>query len=262
MKIIGIIPARMASTRFPGKPLAPICGIPMIGHIFLRSRMSETLDDVYVATCDVSIKEYITTLDGKAVMTSDVHERATDRTAEAMIKIEEEIGTAIDIVVMIQGDEPLVTPALIGALVRPMIEDDSIQITNLISTIDDDDEFNNPNAVKIVMDISGNALYFSREAIPSGKKYHGTPPRFKQLGIIAFRRSFLLKFNDLTPTPLEKIESVDMLRILEHGLKIRMVMSPDKIYSVDIPEDRVQVENLMKLDRLFAKYARSDNKIP
>ena len=254
MKIIGIIPARMASTRFPGKPLAPICGIPMVGHILLRSRMSGALDDVYVATCDTSVEDYIKSLGGKAVMTSDKHERATDRTAEAMIQIEKETGAAIDIVVMIQGDEPLVTPALIDALVRPMQDDESIQITNLISTIDTDDEFNSPNAVKIVMNTAGYALYFSREPIPSVKKYDGTVPRFKQLGIIAFRRSFLLKFNSLMPTPLEKIESVDMLRVLEHGLPIKTVMSPDKIYSVDTPEDLAYVESVMENDELFRTY--------
>jgi 3-deoxy-manno-octulosonate cytidylyltransferase (CMP-KDO synthetase) len=256
MKIIGIIPARMASTRFPGKPLAPICGIPMIGHIFLRSRMSKALDGVYVATCDKSVEEYVATLNSKAVMTSDKHERATDRTAEAMIKIEKETGTTIDIVVMIQGDEPLVTPALIDALVSPMKDDDSIQITNLISTIDDDDEFNDPNVVKIVMDNSGYALYFSREAIPSVKKYNGTIPRFKQLGIIAFRRSFLLEFNRLPSTPLEKIESVDMLRVLEWGMKVKTVNSPDNIYSVDTPEDLKYVEILMVRDPLRKKYSK------
>ena len=254
MKIIGIIPARMASTRFPGKPLAPICGIPMVGHILLRSRMSKSLDGVYVACCDTSVEEYVATLNSKAVMTSDKHERATDRTAEAMIKIEKETGKTIDIVVMIQGDEPLVTPALIDALVKPMQENESIQITNLISTIDDEEEFNSPNAVKVVMDTAGNALYFSREPIPSVKKFDGFFPRFKQLGIIAFRRSFLLKFNSLTPTPLEKIESVDMLRILENGLKIKLVLSPDKIYSVDTPEDLMHVEKLMVSDPLLKNY--------
>ncbi|MGA2121560.1 MAG: 3-deoxy-manno-octulosonate cytidylyltransferase [Methanoregula sp.] len=255
MKTIGIIPARMASTRFPGKPLAPICGIPMVGHILMRSRMSKALDDVYVATCDTSVVNYVATLGGKAVMTLDTHERATDRTAEAMLKIEKDTGTTVDIVVMIQGDEPLVTPALIDALVRPMQDDASIQITNLISTINNDEEFHSPNTVKIVMDEAGYALYFSREPIPSAKKYHGTIPRFKQLGIIAFRRSFLLKFNNLAPTPLEKIESVDMLRVLEHGLKIKLVMSPDNIYGVDTPEDRKHVEEIMEHDPIFAKYA-------
>jgi len=255
MTTIGIIPARMASTRFPGKPLAPICGIPMVGHILLRSRMSKTLDGVYVATCDTSVVDYVATLRGKAVMTSDKHERATDRTAEAMMKIEKETGTPVDIVVMIQGDEPLVTPTLIDALVRPMQDDPSIQITNLISTINNDEELNSPNTVKIVMDEAGYALYFSREPIPSVKKYQGAVPRFKQLGIIAFRRSFLLKFNNLAPTPLEKIESVDMLRVLEHGLKIKLVMSPDNIYGVDTPEDRKHVEEIMEHDPLFAQYA-------
>jgi len=254
MKTIGIIPARIASTRFPGKPLAPICGIPMVGHILIRSRMAQSLDGVYVATCDTAVKEYVSTLGGTGIMTSDRHERATDRTAEAMTKIEKETGTHVDIVVMIQGDEPLVTPALIDALVRPMKEEPSIQITNLITTIDSDEEFNSPNAVKIVIDTAGNALYFSREPIPSQKKYTGSVPRLKQLGIIAFRRSLLLKFNDLEPTPLEKIESVDMLRVLEHGLKIRTVMFPDKIYSVDTPEDLAYVESIMKNDPLFRKY--------
>jgi 3-deoxy-manno-octulosonate cytidylyltransferase (CMP-KDO synthetase) len=188
-------------------------------------------------------------------MTADTHERATDRTAEAMTKIEQETGEQVDVVVMIQGDEPLVTPALIDALVRPMQEDPSVQITNLISTIQSDEEWHSPNTVKIVMDTAGNALYFSREAIPSLKKFSGQVPRIKQLGIIAFRRSFLLKFNSLPPTPLEKIESVDMLRVLEHGLKIKLVMSPDNIYGVDTPADRDHVEELMQKDPLFATYA-------
>jgi 3-deoxy-manno-octulosonate cytidylyltransferase (CMP-KDO synthetase) len=253
MKTIGIIPARMASTRFPGKPLAKICGIPMIGHIYHRCCMATSLDHVYIATCDDEVVRYAETLGATAFITSDKHERATDRTAEAMTKVEKATGEKVDIVVMIQGDEPLVTPRLIDALVKPMHDDESIQITNLISTIDDDEEFHSPNTVKVVMDTAGNALYFSREPIPSLKKYNGAISRFKQLGIIAFRRSFLLKFNHLIPTPLEKIESVDMLRILEHGLKIKMVMSPDKIFGVDTPADLKFVESLMVSDPLFKK---------
>ncbi len=255
MKTIGIIPARMASTRFPNKPLAPICGIPMVGHIYLRSKMSKALDEVYVATCDTAVADYMASLGSRAIMTADTHERATDRTAEAMTKIEKETGEKIDIVVMIQGDEPLVTPALIDALVRPMQEDKNVRITNLISTIKTDEEWQSPNTVKIVTDTDGNALYFSREPIPSVRKFKGEIPRIKQLGIIAFRRSFLLQFNRMEPTPLEKIESVDMLRVLEHGKKIQLVMSPDNIYGVDTPADRDHVEELMKRDLLFATYA-------
>jgi 3-deoxy-manno-octulosonate cytidylyltransferase (CMP-KDO synthetase) len=254
MNVIGIIPARMASTRFPGKPLAEICGIPMIGHIYIRSCMAKSLDTVYIATCDEEIVRYAETLPAKAIMTSDRHERATDRAAEAMKKIEEETGETIEIVVMIQGDEPLVTPALIDALVNPMQKDDSIQLTNLIAKIEDDNEFNDPNVVKAVLDTQGYALYFSREPIPSMKKYRGIIPRFKQLGIIAFRRSFLLEFNDMRSTPLEKIESVDMLRVLENGIKILTVNSPDNIYSVDTREDLEFVESVMVTDPLLKKY--------
>jgi 3-deoxy-manno-octulosonate cytidylyltransferase (CMP-KDO synthetase) len=255
MSVIGIIPARMASTRFPGKPLAKICGIPMIGHIYLRSCMAKSLDKVYIATCDDEIAHYAGTLPAKAIMTSERHERATDRTAEAMKKIEDETGEIVEIVVMIQGDEPLVTPALIDALISPMQKDDTIEVTNLIAEIEDNDEFNDPNVVKVVLDTQGYAIYFSREPIPSVKKFGGSiPPRFKQLGIIAFRRSFLLEFNDMPSTPLEKIESVDMLRVLENGRKIMTVNSPDNIYSVDTREDLEFVESVMVSDPLMKKY--------
>jgi 3-deoxy-manno-octulosonate cytidylyltransferase (CMP-KDO synthetase) len=256
MSVIGIIPARMASTRFPGKPLAKICGIPMIGHIYHRCCMAKSLDHVYIATCDKEVVRYAETLNATAFMTSDKHERATDRTAEAMTKAEKKTGEKVDIVVMIQGDEPLVTPRLIDALVRPMQDDPSIQINNLIAKIEDDDEYLDPNVVKMVLDTQGYALYFSREPIPSIKKFRGAIPRFKQLGIIAFRRSFLLEFNAMTPTPLEKIESVDMLRVLEHGKKIMTVVSPDNIYSVDTKEDLVFVESVMKKDPLMKKYKK------
>ena len=128
MNIIGIIPARMASSRFPGKPLAPILGIPMIGHVYFRSKMSRLLNEVYVATCDREIADYIESIGGHAIMTSDKHERASDRCAEAMLKIESATGEKTDIVVMIQGDEPMVTPEMIEKAVEPMIKDDSIYV--------------------------------------------------------------------------------------------------------------------------------------
>jgi 3-deoxy-manno-octulosonate cytidylyltransferase (CMP-KDO synthetase) len=256
MRTIGIIPARMASTRFPGKPLALICGIPMIGHIWHRCCMAESLDDVYIATCDDEVVRYAESLGAVAFMTSDKHERATDRTAEAMTRAEQKTGKNVDIVVMIQGDEPLVTPRLLDALIEPMKKDASIQICNLIATIEEDDEYLDPNVVKMVLDGKGYALYFSREPIPSIKKFKGEIPRYKQLGIIAFRRSFLLEFNAMTPTPLEKIESVDMLRVLEHGKKILTVVSPDNIYSVDTKEDLEFVDSVMKNDPLLKKYQK------
>jgi len=254
MSIIAIIPARMASTRFPGKPLTRISGIPMIGHVFFRTRMAQTITDVYVATCDMEIMQYIESIGGSAVMTADTHERATDRTAEAAAKIEAWKKKSVEIVVMVQGDEPLVTPECIDRLVLPMLSDPSLEVTNLMAAIENDAEFNDPNVVKVVVDSDNNALYFSREPIPSKKKARSTVPMFKQLGIIAFRKRFLDKYLSLSPTILEKVESVDMLRIIEHGFPIRMVQSPVDLKSVDTPKDLVDVESIMTVDRLLHEY--------
>ena len=254
MNIVGIIPARMASSRFPGKPLEPILGIPMIGHVYHRSKMAEVLNDVYVATCDKSIYDYVESIGGKAVMTTDTHERAADRTAEALIKIEESIGELIEIVVMLQGDEPMIVPEMISMAVGPLINDSSIQVTNLMKRIDSYEEWNDPNEVKVVVDKNNYALYFSREPIPSRKKYNGEITAYKQVCIMPFRRNILLKYIELSPTPLEIIESVDMNRFLEHGISLRMVKSEYKSYAVDTKEDLKFVEEVMKNDQLIDKY--------
>ncbi len=252
--IIGIIPARMGSSRFPGKPLAPIHGIPMVGHVYLRSKMSSLLKDVYVATCDREIYDYIASIGGKAVMTADTHERCSDRTAEAMLKIEAEMGRRVDIVVMVQGDEPMVTPQMIEAAVAPMLKDPEIQVVNLMARMDTVTEFEDPNEVKVVVRLNGNALYFSREPIPSRKKGAAQVPMLKQVCIIPFRRDYLLRFNALPPTPLEQIESVDMLRIIEHGEQVHMVLTKTQTLSVDTPVDLERVQALMKEDPLIRQY--------
>lgn len=254
MNIVGIIPARMASSRFPGKPLAEILGIPMLGHVYFRSRMSNILDDVYIATCDQEIVDYICSVDGKAIMTADTHERASDRTAEAMLKIESETGDRIDIVVMIQGDEPMLYPEMIDESVQPLINDEEIMVSNLMAPIKIRQEHEDPNEVKVVVDKENYALYFSREPIPSWKKGAKTLPMLKQVCIIPLRRDFLIKFNQLEPTPLEIIESVDMLRVLEHGYKVKMVHTDKDTYSVDTIDDLRRVEKLMKDDHLIKKY--------
>lgn len=254
MNIVGIIPARMASSRFPGKPLAKIHGIPMVGHVYFRSKMSQILSEVYVATCDREIYHYIESVGGKPVMTRDTHERASDRAAEAMIKIEKESNTRVDIAVMIQGDEPMIYPEMIDEAVKPMMADQSITVVNLMVPLKTKKEHNNPNIVKVVVDKSGFALYFSREPIPSGKKAASKVPMRKQVCVIPFRRDFLIKFNNLAPTPLEIIESVDMLRVLEHGYKVKMVLSKYVTYSVDTREDLVFVTKIMANDRLMGKY--------
>ena len=254
MNIIAIIPARMASTRFPGKPMALIHGIPMLGHVYFRTRMCKSLREVYVATCDQEIYDYIQNAGGKAVMTADTHERASDRTAEAMLKIEQETGKKIDIVVMVQGDEPMITPDMIDLAIAPMIKDSSINVVNLMARMKTVEEFEDPNEVKVVVGLDGNALYFSREPIPSRKKGVTNVPMLKQVCIIPFRRDYLIKFNSMPETPLERIESVDMMRILEHGDQVRMVMTDAETFSVDTPEDLERVVKLMERDELVPKY--------
>ena len=254
MNIISIIPARMGSSRFPGKPMANILGMPMIGHVYKRVKMSRLLSDVYVATCDEEIFNYIESIGGKAVMTSDCHERCSDRCAEAMLKIEETEGSKVDIMVMVQGDEPLTFPEMIDEAVQPMLENKEIIITNLVADLDTVEEFEDPNEVKVVMDLKGNAIYFSREPIPSRKKGILDVPMKKQVCVIPFTRDFLLEYNEMEPTPLEIIESVDMMRIIENGMKVKMIPTVYETKAVDTPEDLERVVEMMKEDTLLKGY--------
>ena len=254
-RAIGIIPARMASSRLPGKPLVPICGIPMVGHVYFRSKMSQALDEVYIATCDQEICDYASSIGATGIMTADTHERATDRSAEAMEKIEAMTGEKADVVVIIQGDEPLLVPQMVDDVIAPLQEDPEVMVANLMSPLKNQGEFEDPNEVKVVVDKKGFALYFSREPIPSEKKGGKDIPMMRQLCIMPFRRDFLLTFNNLPPTPLEIIESIDMLRLLEHGYKVKIVPTESDSYSVDTPEDLAKVEQLMESDPLFAQYA-------
>lgn len=254
MNIISIIPARMGSSRFPGKPMADILGVPMIGHVYKRVKMSKTLSEVYVATCDIEIYDYIESIGGKAIMTSDCHERCSDRCAEAMLKIEKQSGEKCDIMVMVQGDEPLTFPQMIDEAVQPMLEDKSVVITNLVADLDSLEAFENPNEVKVVMDRNNNALYFSREPIPSRKKGVLDVPMKKQVCVIPFTRDFLLQYNEMEPTPLEIIESVDMMRILENGMKVKMLPTSYITKAVDTKEDLDKVCEMMQEDSLFENY--------
>jgi 3-deoxy-manno-octulosonate cytidylyltransferase (CMP-KDO synthetase) len=253
-KVIGIIPARMGSTRFPGKPMEKIHGMPMIGHVYFRGKMSSLLDEVYVATCDNVIFDYIKSLGGRAVMTKDTHQRCSDRTEEALFTIERETGKTVDVVVMLQGDEPMITPEMLTQSIQPMLDDPSIQVLNLMSELKNKEEHEDPNEPKVVVDLKGNALYFSREAIPTRKMGATKIPMFKQVCVIPFRRDFLLKFSSLQPTPLEIAESIDMNRVLEHGYDVKMVQIQDESYAVDTANDLQHVEKLMRNDPLFSKY--------
>jgi 3-deoxy-manno-octulosonate cytidylyltransferase (CMP-KDO synthetase) len=246
MKILALIPARMGSSRFPGKPMAKILGKPMIEHVYERVAKSPMLDLVAVATCDQEIFDYIESIGGKAVMTADAHERASDRCAEALLKLEEDLTTRFDIVVMVQGDEPMTHPDMIAEAVKPLLEDGSIQVVNLLGEIKDTAEFEDRNCIKVVCDMRGNALYFSREPIPTRSKADRVPMG-KQVCIIPFRRDYLIEYTRLEPTPLEIAESVDMMRVLENGMKVYLAPTRHRTYAVDTPEDLKKVESLMRV---------------
>lgn len=254
MKVLGIIPARLAASRFPNKPMVNILGIPMIGHCLIRSRLCKLLDEVYVATCDIEIYNYIESIGGKAIMTSNLHERASERTAEACREIEKSLNTRFDLVVMIQGDEPLVRPSMIEDLILSF-NDKSIDVSNLMIKLSDYEEIQNPNNVKVVVNSNLKAIYMSREAIPSCKKYDfNLIEYYRQLGLIAFKKTALLEFENLNPSKLEIIESVDMNRLLESDISIQMVLSEFEVDAVDTPEDLNRVENKMVKDDLFQLY--------
>lgn len=243
----------MAATRFAGKPMAPILGMPMVGHCYHRAKLAQGIDAVYVATCDEEIANYIKEIGGNAVMTSDHHNRATTRTAEALKIIEDQTGLHYDIVVMVQGDEPLINPEVIGAILVPF-EDESVEIVNIMSRLDTLEAFSDKNNVKVVVNQNNDAMYFSREAIPS--PWHGIDgvPCYNQTGIIAFRNSALSKFNAMDESRLEIIESVDMNRVLEAGGKIRMVLSENISFGVDTKDELEQAEAILRDDPVCKIY--------
>jgi len=241
MKIIAVIPARMGSSRFPGKPLALIAGKPMIEHVYTRTKSCLTIDEVIIATCDAEIADAARKFGAHIEMTSDKHERASDRMAEVAGR------TDADIYVMVQGDEPLITPEMIDAAIKPLLKDENIICTNLIAPIKTEEEFTDRNTIKVISDKKGNALYMSREPIPTqARKKFGDFPAYKQVCVIPFRRDFLLLYTNLTPTPFEQAESVDMLRAMEHGYLISMVKINEATQAVDTPADLKKVEALLK----------------
>lgn len=242
-RTVAVIPARMASTRFPGKPLALLHGLPMIEHVFRRVRLCDELDEVYVATCDNEIRAVAERFGANVIMTSAAHERATDRVAEAVERI------AADIVVMVQGDEPMITPGMIAAALAPLRSEPSISCVNLVHPIASQQEFTDPNTIKVVADAHGNALYFSRSPIPHVDFEPGITKAFKQVCVIPFTRECLQEFSQLPATSLERAESIDMLRLLEHGKRVRLVETSIATHAVDTPDDLKLVESMMRDDR-------------
>lgn len=239
--IVAIIPARMGSSRFPGKPLATILDKPMIEHVYLRTAACKMLAAAYVATCDKEIYEAVERFGGNAIMTSDKHERASDRVEEAVRKLN------ADIVVMVQGDEPMIVPHMIELALEPFLREKEVMCSNLITRIRSLEELLDPNTIKVVRNRNGDALYFSREPIPTRQLLgFGNIPVFKQVCVIPFRREFLTVYSQLEPSALEVAESVDMLRILEHGYRVRLVESPYDTCAIDTVSDLAKVERIMR----------------
>ena len=254
-RVVAVIPARMGSSRFRGKPLAPLLGRPMIEHVVRRAAMCELLDAVYVATCDEEIRTAVESFGGEVIMTSATHERASDRVAEAAERFEAEV------VVMIQGDEPMVTPRMITASVAPLFEDASVTCVNLARRITSREEYVDRNTIKVLMNVMGDAIYFSRAPIPDGAFARDAAgmslPVFKQVCVIPFRRDFLREFARLPQTPLERAESIDMLRAIEHGRPVRLVEIEEATHAVDTAEDLRLVESLMRDDPLVRLYSEA-----
>ena len=240
----------MGSSRFPGKPLAPILGRTMLEHVYQRTALCRLLDDVFVATCDDEIRDVAEGFGCKVIMTSSAHQRASDRIAEAAENLEAAV------VVLIQGDEPMIVPEMIDAALAPMLSDPAVACVNLAKRIETEEEYRDPNTIKVVTDLKGDALYFSRDSIPTGHILgFGKIPVFKQVCIIPFRRDLLLKYAQLEATPLEQAESVDMMRLLEHGYRVRMVETEVSSHAVDTPADLARVQTLMESDPLLDRYA-------
>lgn len=249
MLVDAVIPARMGSSRYPGKPLVDIEGFSMVEHVYRRTKMSNVVDDTYVATPDEEIRKEAESFGAEVVMTGE-HSRATDRVAEAAKSLQG------DIVVVMQGDEPLIYPDMINAAVEPMLNDHTIRCVNLGKIIESKEEFRDPNIVKFVANNKGNALYFSREPIPNlhDSTFQETDV-YKQVCVIPFRREMLLEFSSMDETPLERIESVDMLRLLENEANVRIVETDRNTYSVDTHEDHQNVNKIMAEDELYSHYA-------
>jgi 3-deoxy-manno-octulosonate cytidylyltransferase (CMP-KDO synthetase) len=243
MNVVAILPARYGSTRFPGKPLVNIAGKPMIQHVYERTALTRSVGRVIVATDDERIRTAVEAFGGEVEMTRDDHPSGTDRLAEVAGRIE------ADLIVNVQGDEPLIDPEMIEAVVAPLLENPKIEMGTLMTRITDPEEYLNPNVVKVVTDRSGFALYFSRASIPHGRELQDNEipeATFKHIGLYVYQRNFLLQYPSLPETPLEQLEKLEQLRALEHGHRIRIVETDRQSIGVDVPEDVDRVLQQLK----------------
>ena len=240
MKSICVIPARYSSTRLPGKPLKDICGKPMICRVYERASLAKSVAEVIVATDDARIFDAVEKNSGRAIMTRADHKTGTDRLAEVAEKFPD-----VEVIVNVQGDEPLIEPSLIDELIAEFVKDKNLQMATVATELTDADEMKNPNNVKVVIDKNNNALYFSRSLIPYPRNA-GKSKVFKHIGIYAYRRNFLLDYAKMIPTPLEQSESLEQLRALENGFKIRVIKSSCRFIGVDTAEDLELVNQIYR----------------
>ncbi len=238
MKFLCVIPARYSSTRLPGKPLALIAGKPMIQHVYERAKQARRPETVLVATDHELVYNAVAGFGGEVLMTSAGHPTGTDRLAEVAAHYPD-----VDVIINVQGDEPLIKPEVIDLLAAAFDDSPGLDMATLMTEMDQD-EYNLPSAVKVVTSLDGYALYFSRSLIPfprNSKLPGGPQPVCKHIGIYAYRRDFLLGYASLAPTPLELTESLEQLRALEHGYKIKVLKTDFKSIGVDTPEELERV---------------------
>ena len=250
MKVVVGIPARMGSSRFYGKPLAKILGMPMIEHVYRRCKLAKHIDDLFIATCDEEIKTAVEKFGGKVFMTAKDIARPGLRVAEAC---KQQVLNDDDIVVVAQGDEPLIHPGMIDLAVGPLLSDPSIEVGTLVAQANEK-EWIDTNEVKVVADLKHDILFMSRSPIPSDTRQR-IGPRLKQVAIMPFRKKFLLDFQNMSMTPHEIAESIELLRAVEHGIKVRAIESNFKSISVDTENDRKEAEEIMKNDEFYPLYA-------
>lgn len=239
MKILCVIPARYSSTRLPGKPLADIAGKPMIQRVYERAALATKPTEVLVATDHEAVFKAVENFNGHAMMTAADHATGTDRLAEVARKY-----TDIDVIINVQGDEPLIEPSIIDELAEAFATEPDLNMATIMTPIQEEEK-NNPNNVKVVTDLKGYALYFSRSLMPYPRNDHQVPV-YKHIGIYAYRREFLLNYAAMQPTPLESTESLEQLRALENGYKIKVLKTNFSFVGVDTEEDLVKVNEIYK----------------
>lgn len=250
MKVVIGIPARMGASRFPGKPLCNILGMPMVEHVYKRCLLAKNVDDIFIAACDDVVKEAVQKFGGQVLMTHPDIARPGLRVAEACKQLDL---ADDDIVVVVQGDEPLVHPDMIDIAVAPLLKDSSIQLGTLVAAATES-EWLDPNEVKVLVDKFDDVLFMTRSPVPSNTR-NEIGPRLKQVAIMPFRKKFLVDFESIEMMPYETVESIELLRAVEHGIKVKAIRSKFQSISVDTEPDRIEAEAAMREDPFYPRYS-------